>query len=155
MFAVPGPYAFNVNEPPNPYPWEFPPTPRLRTIPLSPVGLHYDEGGSSDGDRGNGGSGEGDDNPSEEHNTTRVTKGSMSLGTAKPTNRENNSQHQVSSIFTPLEIMLYIYGLDSSPAVRFRREGAATTALRTIRGRNNASSSSARCWEFPRRRGNF
>lgn len=94
VFGDPGPYSFNVNGPPNPYPWEFPPTPRLRTIPLPPVGPHYDEGGSFDGDRGNGGSGEGDDNPSEEHNTTRVTEGLISLGTAKSTNRENNSQHQ-------------------------------------------------------------
>jgi len=141
----------------------FPPTARLRTIPLPPVGLRYDEGGYFGDDHGNGGGGEGGDNPSDEHNATgqltgtsaEVTEGLMSLGTAKPQNIEYNSQHQVSSVFTPLEIMLYIYGLDSSPAVRLHREGAATSAPRTIRRRNNASSTSVRCWEFPRRRGSF
>jgi hypothetical protein len=112
----------------------------LRTIPLPPVYHWYDNGPrfSGGGDDSND-----DDFPGGGINYhqsaqewtgafTQEAETSTSLAPAKPNHIENNVQAEVSNIFTPLEIMLYNDGLDSSQTVRFRQvREAVTTALRT------------------------
>ena len=69
-------------------PQELPPTPRLRTIPLS---LIFD---------------------------TSVQQKSTSLAPTKPKNTENNSRPEVSRVFTPLEIVLCSNGIDGGQALQ-------------------------------------
>lgn len=78
---------------------------------------------------------------------------STSLAPAKPKTRENNDQSEVSIIFTPLEIMLFNNGLDSSQAALLRwTRGAVTTALITTKEKDNASPRSAMRWESHRQK---
>jgi len=51
------------------------------------------------------------------------------LAPTKPKTKENNNQSEVRSVFTPLEIVLYNVGLDSSQALRLPpARGAGPTA---------------------------
>jgi hypothetical protein len=61
---------------------------------------------------------------------------STSLAPAKPKRIENNTQPEVSELFTPLKIVLYTDGLGCSQALRLpQARGAATTAIGTTRKR--------------------
>ena len=102
-----GPSVFNVDALWVSHPSELPQTPRLRTVPLPPVGTGYDDGSHFGG---NGSDDEGDDDfpgyglseyqPTPEWLDTSSygDEGLMGLATAKP-KIEDNSQSEVRSAF--------------------------------------------------------
>jgi len=102
------------------FPQKLPKKPRLGKIPLPPVDPYYDDGGLNGGD-GDGtfpGGGTNDHQSIEQQTAlAQLAEGITSLALAKPSYTENNIQSEVSRIFTPLEIVLYINGLDNSQAV--------------------------------------
>ena len=86
-----------------------------------------------------------------EETLAQEAEASTSLAPTKPSYIENNNQSGVSSVFTPLEIMLYKNGLGSSRAAPLRRaREAVTTALRAKSQRRNALFKSAARWGSPR-----
>jgi len=92
-------------------------------------GYHY--GGSGDDDNSPGG-GTDYHQSAEQWTTASIQEDevSTSLAGAKPNIIENNDRSEVSRVFTPPEIVLYNYGLDSSQAVRLpQTQGGVTTAL--------------------------
>ena len=75
---------------------------------------------------------------------------STSLALTKPKTTHNNHQTEVSSIFTPPEIVLCADGLNRSQVAQLRRvPGAVTPVPREGRRRSDASLRSARHWAFP------
>ena len=80
---------------------------------------HYDDGGldGGDGDENFPGGGTNDHQFTEQRTVSAHRAETTSLALAKPENKENNIQSEVSRIFTPLEIVLYINGLDNSQVV--------------------------------------
>jgi len=115
---------------------KLPKEPRLGTIPLPPVNHHYDNGGF------NGRDGEDDHLPGGGINnhqsigqwtpSARWAEATTSLAIAKPNNKENKVQSEVSKVFTPLEIVLYIDGLDNSQVVQLSQARVMVTIVPRI-----------------------
>ena len=81
---------------------------------------------------------------------------STGLAVAKPNNTDGNNQSEVSTRFTPPEVLLCNNGLDNSQALQLPPvPGEAMTAEGMLRKRLSVSHRSARCWGFLRRRMNF
>ena len=159
-------WCLGVNDSQTSYPWNVLSTPRFRTVPLPLVDPRCDDGGyfgggGGDNDRGDDnfpGGGINDHQSAEQWTGVSVQQAETprSLATAKPNHIEYHNQSEVSAFFTPLEIVLYINGLDNSRAVRLPQpRGAATTALGIPRRRPGASPKSAKRWEFLQQRVNF
>ena len=105
-------------------PWKLPQKPRLRTIPLPPVDPGHNDGGFDEDDNDDNFPGGGiNDHQSIEQWTASAQWAEVTTGLAptKPKDIENNNQLEVSRVFTPLEIVLYSNGLDSSQVVQLPR----------------------------------
>jgi len=142
------------------YPHKVPKTPRLRTIPLPFVTSDDITGGHGNPYDTTAFPGGGNNNHQSTQEWPDVSaqeaEASTSLASAKPTNTENNVQSEVSSIFTPLEIVLCNNGLGKSRAPRLpQAREAVSTAGRTLRRKPDSSPKSAKCWESLRRQMNL
>lgn len=134
---------------------KLPKKPRLGTIPLPPVDPHYNDGGPDGGDGNENFPGGGtNDHQSIEQRTALVqlAEGITSLALAKPKYIENSIQSEVSRIFTPLEIVLYINGLDNSQAVWLSQARVMATATPRIQRGNLAPRPSSWSIEEPNRK---
>ena len=136
MSAGPEPPLSNFHDPPAGYPWEVPPAPRMRPIPLPPVDPQYDNRGHIGGDGYNDGGGDNSLRGGTCKWADGLTQGvaSVSLASAKFNPTDNKNRSQVGGAFYPNQKPCFIItmALSARPPPRSLTNGTLSLSTYII-----------------------